>query len=68
MVESKKEIGIRLICDLEEIFKELPDKEFDDEVFERIDSLLLSILNPENVHKHSNIQDFCLQIKIDLNF
>lgn len=63
MVESKKEIGIRLICDLEEIFKELPDKEFDDEVFERVDSLLLSILNPNNVHKHSNIQDFLLTNK-----
>lgn len=63
MVESKKDIGIRLICELEEIFKELPDKEFDDGVFERVDSLLLSILNPDNVHKHSNIQDFLLTNK-----
>lgn len=58
MVESKMEKGISLICELEEIFKNISDEEFDSRLFERIDFLLLSILDPGDLHNHSSIAEF----------
>jgi len=63
MVESKKKTGIHLICELEKIFKELSDEEFDDELFKSTYSLLLSTLNPDNVRNYPNIAEFFLKNK-----
>lgn len=60
MDESKIEKAIYLISELEQIFKELNDQEFDDRLFERISYLLLSILDPRDLQKHSKIAEFLL--------
>ncbi|WP_157196635.1 hypothetical protein [Methanococcoides burtonii] len=64
MSYSKIEKISHLIGELERAFKEFSDEDFDDiKLFEEMDSLFVSILDPSNVSTHPNIAEFLLTNK-----
>ncbi len=68
MVNSKTEKAICLIDELEQVLIGLSDEDYDPELFEKVDSLLQSILDPNDRKKHSILANFLLYNKRKFQF